>query len=398
LLALYNPGATTAVANVAFSAGAPPGTAAVGSNAASAPPAVTPISPVPFQGVVVDPGKVVVLDIGQDVQLRPELATLVTAANGRIVAGEWSQPTTGLTASGSASSTHSRIAPAGVALIAGTDQPLARWWFPLGSTPGGTVDAYWIYNPSSSPTKVSLSASLGAQVTSTLEFVVAAGSLATVVPPLPSRPKGNGVALRAAAPASSLTAGAWVEVSSQGRAGIVVARSNVTTLPSQSRARRGVPDVLISPDSVLGVAGPGREWLFSGAAATSGLDELITLANPGNHQVVVSVATLSTSSGSGSAFAASSPTVTATTRHGSPPLARGAPHGGGGAYASGNGFVVIEIVTIPAGRVLEVDLSQSGVGAEAPLLVLASGPMLAEQDYFRVGSSGGSITIGMPVG
>jgi hypothetical protein len=59
---------------------------------------------------------------------------------------------------------------------------------------------------------------------------------------------------------------------------------------------------------------------------------------------------------------------------------------------------VIEIVTIPAGRVLEVDLSQSGVGAEAPLLVLASGPMLAEQDYFRVGSSGGSITIGMPVG
>jgi hypothetical protein len=352
LLALYNPGATATVTNVSFSAGSPPVAVSAGEDRASAQssPAAIPITPASLQGLVVNPGKLVVIDVGQSVQLRPELATTVVADGGRIVAGEWSQPIAGLTATGPASGAGAHKTELDGALIAGTDQTLDRWWFPLGGTPGGAADAYWIYNPSGSATKVSLSASLGAQTTATLQFVVAAGSLATVLPPLPSRPKGGVVSAAQEVAAGQFTASDWVEVSSQQKPGIVVARSAATTLPSQSRARGGVPRVVISPDSLLGASMLGREWLFSGTVATAGRDELVTLADPGSHAVVVSIAMLGSLAVPG---ALALPGVLPVTKlRGIAPLVRGATHGPSGIASSGTGFVAIEIITVPAGGVV----------------------------------------------
>lgn len=125
--ALYNPTATTAVADLSF---------------------VTPSGvqqPQPYQGLVIPSGALVVKDVGKYVQNQQSVATEVTTKSGRLVAVELQR------GSGPA---------AGLSLRLGVPRVQRHWVVPSTvNTPGGAVDLD-IFNPTISNQRVTVSVRL----------------------------------------------------------------------------------------------------------------------------------------------------------------------------------------------------------------------------------------------
>lgn len=238
-ISLFNPTATSAVASLSFSASFGVASGAAAPAGSPAPPA--PVAPAVFQGVIVGPGQLVVLDVGKQVQLRPELAATVAVTTGRLVAGEWS--------------TESLLGHPQDALVDASPAVRSEWWFPLAAG-GGTsaTTGYWLSNPGSEPAKVTILQSLAAGSTASTALTVPATSLVAVSPPAAAVPPAKG---RHGPPAAGW---ALVEVSSG--AGVVAAQGTFPVSgPHGSVGAEGYPQVS------LGAPAPATSWIVTGPAA-----------------------------------------------------------------------------------------------------------------------------------
>jgi hypothetical protein len=127
-VSLYNPTATEAVVNLSF------GTA--GGLA----------EPQPFQGLVLQPGQLVVAGVASYVQNQPSVSTIVQAQSGEVVAAELQVVTTS-TASG-------------LSLRLGAPAPARQWTFPRSVNVGADSTSFVVFNPTASPAQVVVRARL----------------------------------------------------------------------------------------------------------------------------------------------------------------------------------------------------------------------------------------------
>lgn len=127
-LALFNPASTDAVVNVSFVTGG------------------GVIAPQGYQGLVVSPGRLVVEQVGSFVQDHPEIATVVSAQSGALVADELQ--------------VRSAAATTGLSLRLGSPSLSATWQFAqTTSSPGATV-TFHLANPGNTPADVTIAAHL----------------------------------------------------------------------------------------------------------------------------------------------------------------------------------------------------------------------------------------------
>lgn len=123
-VALYNPSATASVVDLAF----------------ATPQGLT--APMPFQGLVVAPGHVVVAGVAAYVQNQASVSTVVQATSGRIVAQELQE--------------YSVNGVTGLSLRLGSPQPQSRWFFPRSVDVTGGQTEFSIFNPGQVPERVSV--------------------------------------------------------------------------------------------------------------------------------------------------------------------------------------------------------------------------------------------------
>ena len=271
-LALYDPGATPAVANVAFST----------SNG--------PVSPPAFQGVTVGAGELVVLDVGRAIPGRAMIATTITAEGGQIVSG--------------ALLTAARGHGVETALIAATDAPASSWRFPPEPAGPGTAAAYAVYNPGSRPAAVTLT---------TTGTGGAATATATVPPggvvPLATGAVTTAGALRSAEltvrHGSPVICASEVVLERALPAAMVrrrVAAVEIARVGGRARRRRVIKVAVVhggpqAPTLLpalpagygvgVGVSAPARRWVLPVGIADTSTGELVTVANTSGRAATV---------------------------------------------------------------------------------------------------------------
>ena len=149
-VSLFNPTSTVSVVNLAF---------------------VTPkglLRPQPFEGLVVNPGQLVVAGVASYVQGAPEVSTIVQAGSGRVVASELE--------------VHNVGGRSGLSLRLGSPVTENEWSVPRTVHVTGTATTLEIFNPTSAPEKVTVTVHLPSGPVSPFEEQLAADatwSLAT---------------------------------------------------------------------------------------------------------------------------------------------------------------------------------------------------------------------------
>ncbi len=124
-VSLYNPAATAAVVDLAFST--PAGV----------------VEPQAFEGLVVQPGQLVVAGVASYVQNQASVSTTVEARSGRVVAAELQEYTANNLS--------------GLSLRLGSPSPESRWAFPRTvDVTGGQTD-FSVFNPAAVPRRVTIS-------------------------------------------------------------------------------------------------------------------------------------------------------------------------------------------------------------------------------------------------
>jgi hypothetical protein len=261
-LALYDPGATPAVANVSFTT----------SSGNVAPPA--------FQGLAIGAGQVVVENVGQYLPQQQNIATMVQATGGRIVVGEMGSDVLQMQRTLDFST--------GIANSART------WYLPPAPSGSTATQSYLVVNTSSRSTEVALRTASGG------------GSL------------GAATALRSVAPGGTVqfnlardTAPGslrWAQVSVGSGAGVIVERSLL--IPKAI----GVPAILTQPpgdktkatrssfqlparvapgeSEMAGTPFLAKGWLLGGGESDAAASEIVTFANPSGHEVTVHLTAL----------------------------------------------------------------------------------------------------------
>lgn len=148
VIALFNPTPTDGVADLSFSTDQGPTT--VGD----------------FQGVLVPAGSLVVLNLGDHVQTRPQIATSVRARIGRLVVGELQ--------------TSNLPGQVGIAMTLGASALSRSWYFPNAVSAPGAHEEYHFFNPGADPAQVALFIGLDQGSSSPLSFTVPPDSELTV--------------------------------------------------------------------------------------------------------------------------------------------------------------------------------------------------------------------------
>jgi hypothetical protein len=249
-LALYDPSATPAVANVTLSTG----------DSSFAPPA--------YQGIPVEPGQLVVLSIGHVAPQKPAVAVDVSTDGGRIVAGELNTAVVSRAVVDS--------------LVDGASAAASTWWFGAQLAGPSASSAYSIFNPGPQPVSAELTLfGTGGEV----DLTVSVPSIGVVrIAPAPVEPPAG---LR------------FAEVTTSGRQGVVVERE--TTVPhafalaathasTPAASALGLPPAIDAGYTVTAaVPGDIADWLLAGGESDSRTGELVTLANPGAKVITVRI-------------------------------------------------------------------------------------------------------------
>jgi hypothetical protein len=161
-VSILDPTSLPAVVNVSCAVPALPGTQ------------TQAITPPPLQGLTLQPGQLLLVDLGRIVQLKPNLAVTATTTSGRVVVGEWTQTAVGPTYYGR--------------LQSAVSSGLGTWSFPLASSPPGVMPVYWLYNPSTKESRVQVAIAVGSKSLTTQQLSVLPASLAVVSPGIVSEP------------------------------------------------------------------------------------------------------------------------------------------------------------------------------------------------------------------
>ncbi len=200
-----------------------------------------PVQPINYQGVVLNPGAVLVEDVGSEVQQAAQVSTVVTARTGRVVASELQ------TFVGSRS---------GLAVVPGLTRPEPRWAIPQAEeVTGGTSDIN-VFNPGTVPEAVSVHLRLASGPLAPLTSTVAPGATWSLQPSTQTR-------IPVGAPYSA-------RVEATGGPGVVVSRS-VGAPGSASAPQAGLATAV----DALTTETPTHEWVVpppgtSGNLAVSG--------------------------------------------------------------------------------------------------------------------------------
>ncbi|MDQ1397020.1 MAG: hypothetical protein QOG64_2279 [Acidimicrobiaceae bacterium] len=219
-----------------------------------------PSVPGEFQGLIVPAGRLTVVNVGDHVRRRADVATTVVARAGRVVAGKIQTQ-----------------APPAVATVAALGAPSdgASWVFPDGFADAGVTEQYHLYNPNNRDATATLSAVLDQGEADPLPLTVPPQATVVVVTNDQNRiPKGVG---------HSAT------VRSTNGVGIVVERTLAAGKPSP---RLGLGDV-------LGARRAAPRWALPVGAAAAGIDEVIVLFNPGTRPATAAVTAFGQSQGPG---------------------------------------------------------------------------------------------------
>lgn len=361
LVSLFDPTSQPAVVNVSCAVPAPPGTL---------PQAITPA---PLQGLTLQPGQLLVLDLGRILQLKPNLAVAVTSTSGRVVAGEWTQTAVGLTYYG-------RLQQA---ISAG----LSTWSFPLAASPPGTMPVYWLFNPSTTPTKVEVSISVGTKNLTTEQVSVPPSALEIVSPSnvaTPARQSSAGVPGTPAQPPD------FAIISTVSGPPVVAARGYIVKPASAPKPAHGAkhgtshgkkPPVataaVYAPWTMLGTGAPQSSWLVFVPPALAGKAPAKGAKGSKGHKAQAAPAFKEDLYIANSGQVAASVVVTYLRSTGA-----GAPH-------------VPARVTVQAGATLRVALVAAARGQA--VLLRSSTPVTAEIDLYAPKLPSGDAAAGIPV-
>ncbi|MDA8295055.1 MAG: DUF5719 family protein [Actinomycetota bacterium] len=349
-LALYDPGATPAIANVALAT----------AHGAVAPPA--------FQGVPVGAGSLVVLDVGRALPGASVIGTTVSATGGALATG--------------AELTMVHGEGIQTALTLAAARPARQWSLPATLAGSGTSESLALYDPGKQAASV------------TLELYGAGGpaeASATV-------PAGGVITLQPAAAAAAAAVRAEAVVVDRGGPVVVSRQVAAAARPAQPSTRyrtvivkvkrrvhghlesSGVPHRVLVPNgpaqptllpalpagdvAPAAIEGTARHWLLPVADPAPSAGELVEVANPGDRPAGVELATI-------------------------------APSGGGRAVLAGLGQLIV-----PAHGTLSVALA--GLlhpAGPAPLEVTATAPVTAAAlDYSDAKQAPGlNMATGIPV-
>jgi hypothetical protein len=253
-VSIYDPNATPAVVDVGISTGV----------ALTSPPA--------FQGLVVPPTGVVVLDLRRWVLQQSSLAVTATAVSGDIVVGALELTSETVTLASRSKTNHAvaHVSVTGSSLLVGPDSGLNRWAFVSRQSRKGVASTFAVYNPGARSVSVSVSPPGRTGIAEALtEEVPAAGTIDFATPVT----VGGGIGFGS------------VVISAQGSP-VVVAR----------RTTRYRTRSLEELDSTPGTAGPHDQWLIPGATSTSETEDVVALVDPGPLGAKVTLSELTHSS------------------------------------------------------------------------------------------------------
>jgi hypothetical protein len=292
--------------------------------------------PSDFQGLVVQSGQVLTVDLGSHLRLRRNIAITLQAREGKVVAFRTelvSPPAAGVAVLGTPGAVDPAAPIGGTTLELGTPVPAATWWWPAGETEPGLDERYAVYNPGSTPAQVRVS------------FLLGQGSAS----PYPLTVAPHGVGRLNVADQPGVPTGVVHEVELQSINGVpVVAERSISG---------SSPSTVIGLGALPGLDSPARHWLLAGAGAGAS-GETISVVNVGTAPTHLDVESL----------VGGTPT----------PLA-------------GTGTLVVE-----AGH--RTTISVPADGATAPLTVSGDQPLEVEQDAYATPPQPGiSLAPGIPL-
>ncbi|HWE67293.1 MAG TPA: DUF5719 family protein [Acidimicrobiales bacterium] len=216
-IALYNPTSTPDVVDLSFVT--PSGTS----------------HPINFQGIVLEPGKTEVENVGAFVQNQARVATTVTTRTGRVVASE----TQVLAGSGS-----------GLAILAGSPRAERQWSIPESLEVSGGASSIDVFNPGPTTESVTVRARLASGPLSPISAQVLPGTSWVLSTSSETRiPEGDAYA---------------AEIEAKGGPGVVVGR--VVAAPSTAQAPQAG---MASAVGALGMVSPSHLWVVPSPGSTA---------------------------------------------------------------------------------------------------------------------------------
>lgn len=299
-------------------------------------------TPVDYQGLVVPPGGMLAINLGDHLRRRQQIATTVTARTGRVVAWktQWvTTPPSGSPIIGSQAAANPLSDPAapipGVTVALGAPSAGTNWVWADGQAGNGIAEQYVIYNPGPVTADVRLSVQLDQGVAEPFELSV---------PPYQVIPIQSDQQARIPA---GVTHSAVLE--STNGVPVVAEKVVAATAPSPWS---GLGDM-------LGMRVPAQRWLLGAAFADSSRDGWVVLYNPTTQAVQVNINML-----------------TAGTQV---PLAGQSP------------------VSVPPDRRIAVHVNQGRPSLQVSLIVSSPLPIYAEYDIYGIGTPGIGLGSGVPL-
>jgi hypothetical protein len=144
--------------------------------------------PQPFQAIVVPPGALVAVNLGDELRRRQAIATSIIAQSGRVVAWKTDvviPPAAGAALLGTPAARAPLADPAasvpGVTLTLGVPAPSTTWIWPDGDAGNGVAEQYVIYNPSTKAAELRLAVDLAQGVAEPFTLSVDPYQVTTVV-------------------------------------------------------------------------------------------------------------------------------------------------------------------------------------------------------------------------
>lgn len=300
-------------------------------------------APVEFQGIVVPPGGLVSVNLGDHLRRRQQIATTVSARTGRVVAWEtqWvDPPAAGAAILGTPAAQNPLADPAagvpGATVVLGASSAGTEWAWPDGMAGNGISEQYVVYNPGVQTADVRLAIGLDQGVAEPFELSVPPGQVIPVASDQQAR----------------IPAGVAHYAVLQSLNEVPVVAERVLTASSPS-GWRGL-------GQMLGERVPADRWLVAGALADSSHDGWVVVYNPGDQALRVVIDGLSAGA--------------------QVPLAGLSP------------------VTVFPHRRVAVHLNQGRPTLDEPLVVSADGPFYVESNVYGAGGAPGiSLAPGVPL-
>ena len=296
--------------------------------------------PMDFQGVVVPPDGLTILDLGSHLRRRQHIAVTVSARTGEFVAYQTeivTPPPPGAPPRGAPGAVNPVIPVPGITLALGSTVPSTSQWWPAGGEGPGITESYAVYNPGQATARL------------TLDLASPAGARSTV--PLTIAPYGSAFLTTNGAPWALPGIAYSAHLESTDGVGVVAERFVMDAPPSAARGL-GV---------LYGESTPASGWLLvpasdglmlSGARVKQLARPRVEVLNPGEGTATVSVQLLSSRGG-----AATAPTAATEVR-------------------------------LAPGGTATVQVPESSTGG--PFAVRSSAPVLVEQDLYSLLRSVGS--------